>query len=85
MKRGPAAIVVLATLSGAQAFAPGDVAAKPAAAAHGWAHRTLARLTLRDKVAQMIGVRAFGLYQHRRSEDFQQLLDQVRRLKVGCV
>ena len=33
----------------------------------------------------MIGVRAFGLYQHRRSEDFQQLLDQVRRLKVGCV
>jgi hypothetical protein len=33
----------------------------------------------------MIGVRAFGLYQHRRSEDFQALLDQVRRLKVGCV
>jgi beta-N-acetylhexosaminidase len=85
MKRGRAAIVVLAVLAGAQAFAPGDVAAKPAPAAHGWAHRTLARLTLRDKVAQMIGVRAFGLYQHRRSEDFQKLLDQVRRLKVGCV
>ena len=33
----------------------------------------------------MIGVRAFGLYQHRRSEDFQKLLDQVRRLEVGCV
>jgi beta-N-acetylhexosaminidase len=45
----------------------------------------LAHLTLEEKVAQMIGVRAFGIYQHRRSEDFRKLLDQVRRLKVGCV
>jgi hypothetical protein len=79
----PAAIVVLAALAGGPALAPRGVDAKPAPPAHGWAHRTLARLTLRDKVAQMIGVRAFGLYQHRRSEDFQALLDQVRRLKVG--
>ena len=50
-----------------------------------WARQTLARMTLEERVAQMIGVRAFGLYQHRRSEDFQALLDQVRRLKVGCV
>jgi beta-glucosidase-like glycosyl hydrolase len=50
-----------------------------------WAERTLARLTLPEKVAQMIGIRAFGLYQNRRSKDFQKLLDQVRRLKVGCV
>ena len=84
--RGVSAALVLATLVGAEAVAPGGVdAAKPAPAGHGWAHRTLARLTLRDKAAQMIGVRAFGLYQHRRSDDFQKLLDQVRRLKVGCV
>ena len=84
--RGVPAALVLATLVGAEALAPGGVdAAKPAPAGHGWAHRTLARLTLRDKAAQMIGVRAFGLYQHRRSDDFQKLLDQVRRLKVGCV
>jgi len=56
-----------------------------AAASRDWAHRTLARLTLSEKVAQMVGVRAFGLYQHRRSQDFQSLLDEVRRLKVGCV
>ncbi len=43
------------------------------------------RLTLPEKAAQMIGVRAFGLYQHRRSQDFQAVLEQVRRLKVGCV
>ena len=85
MKGARAALVVLASLAGAQAFAPGDVDARPAAPTHGWAQRTLARLSLHDKVAQMIGVRAFGLYQHRRSEDFQALLDQVRRLKVGCV
>src|SRR5205814_9654106 len=60
-------------------------ATAPAPVARSWARRTLARLTLPQKVAQMIGVRAFGLYQHRRSEDFQSRLDEVRRLKVGCV
>jgi beta-N-acetylhexosaminidase len=64
---------------------PKPSAARTVAPGHGWAHRVLARLTLEEKVAQMIGVRAFGIYQHRRSEDFRKLLDQVRRLKVGCV
>ncbi|HEU0094065.1 MAG TPA: glycoside hydrolase family 3 N-terminal domain-containing protein, partial [Vicinamibacteria bacterium] len=85
MKRAPVALALLAVLGGGHAVAPVRVDARPTAAPHGWAHRTLARLTLQQKVAQMIGVRAFGLYQHRRSEDFQALLDQVRRLKVGCV
>ena len=85
MKRAPVALALLAVLGGGQAVAPVRVDARPTAPPHGWAHRTLARLTLQQKVAQMIGVRAFGLYQHRRSEDFQALLDQVRRLKVGCV
>jgi beta-N-acetylhexosaminidase len=60
-------------------------ASRPVPPARTWAKRTLARLTLQEKVAQMIGVRAFGLYQHRRSDDFQSLVDQVRRVKVGCV
>jgi beta-glucosidase-like glycosyl hydrolase/CubicO group peptidase (beta-lactamase class C family) len=59
--------------------------ARPGSTTRGWARRTLARLTLPEKVAQMIGVRAFGLYQHRRSQDFQTVLDHVRRLGVGCV
>jgi beta-N-acetylhexosaminidase len=85
MKRAPAAIAILAALVGGVTFAPEAVGAKPTPGARTWAQRTLARLSLQDKVAQMIGVRAFGLYQHRRSQDFQALLDQVRRLKVGCV
>jgi beta-N-acetylhexosaminidase len=68
----------------ARARVDGEASAA-AAPSRGWARRTQARLTLEEKVAQMIGVRAFGLYQHRRSRNFQKVLDQVRRLKVGCV
>jgi len=85
MKPAPVALALLAVLGGGHAVAPVRVDARPTPPSHVWARRTLARLTLQQKVAQMIGVRAFGLYQHRRSEDFQALLDQVRRLKVGCV
>jgi beta-N-acetylhexosaminidase len=84
---GLAAALALPHAAAPHAAAPVAAGAgKPSApASREWARRTLARLTLSQKVAQMIGVRAFGLYQHRRSEDFQSLLDQVRRLKVGCV
>ena len=50
-----------------------------------WARKTLARMTLADKVGQMIGVRAFGLFRNRRAAERRALLDQVRRLRVGCV
>ena len=50
-----------------------------------WARKTLARLTLEEKAAQMIGVRAFGTYRHPRNKDARQLRDYVSRLKVGCV
>ena len=85
MKRTLALVAVVAAAMAGHAAEPlrGDGAAP--APPRSWSRRTLARLTLPQKVGQMIGVRAFGLYQHRRSDDFQGLLDQVRRLKVGCV
>ena len=59
---------------------------RPHAPAPGpWAKRTLAKMTLAEKAAQMIGVRAFGLYRHKRASERRTLLDQVRRLRVGCV
>ena len=42
-------------------------------------------MTLAEKVGQMIGVRAFGLLRNRRATERRALLDQVRRLGVGCV
>ncbi len=50
-----------------------------------WARKTLARLTLEEKAAQLIGVRAYGTYRHSRNKDARQLRDYVSRLKVGCV
>ena len=80
------ATIVLAAamaLAGHGGATPAPVSPSPAA--HPWARRTLARLSLEAKVAQMIGVRAFGVYSHPRSEESQSVLDEVRRLKVGCV
>jgi len=45
----------------------------------------LTSLSLREKAAQMIGVRAFGLYQNPRSAEFRRLIAQVGSLKVGGV
>jgi beta-N-acetylhexosaminidase len=93
VKRIAAVALLLVALAGHGATSPAPPSKRPAlpsaagsvATGPGWARRMLPHLTLQEKVAQMIGVRAFGLYQHRRSDDFKKLLDQVRRLKVGCV
>jgi beta-N-acetylhexosaminidase len=57
----------------------------PSATPGPWARKTLARMTVADKVGQMIGVRAFGLFRNRRASERRALLDKVRRLRVGCV
>ncbi len=68
---------------------PAAAASKPAtvpvALPGPWARKTLARMTLADKVGQMIGVRTFGLLRNRRAIERRALLDQVRRLGVGAV
>jgi beta-N-acetylhexosaminidase len=60
-------------------------APSPSPPAHAWSRKTLAALSLRQKAAQLIGVRAYGFYRNPRSVDVQRLLDEVRRLEVGCV
>lgn len=86
MRRAAVLSALVIALAAGEAGRPRPVdASRPSPPVRSWAKRTLARLTLQEKVAQMIGVRAFGLYQHRRSDDFQSLVDQVRRVKVGCV
>jgi len=50
-----------------------------------WVRNTLADMTLEEKAAQMVSIRAFGFYEHPRSEAHQKLLHEVRDLKVGGV
>ena len=67
---------------------PPQPPAKPRAASApstGWAEATLKTLTLEEKVAQMIGVRAFGIYTNPRSQEYQTLINEVENLKVGHV
>jgi beta-N-acetylhexosaminidase len=60
-------------------------AAPSPAPGYPWARATLARLSLAEKAAQMIGVRATGLYRHPASPEAVRLRDRVRALKVGVV
>ena len=53
-------------------------------AADSWSRTTLARLTLPEKVAQMIGVRAAGL-RRPASLEARRLRDQIGRSRVGTV
>ena len=50
-----------------------------------WARATLARMSLEEKVGQMVGVRASGLYRHPDNEDQQQLRREVQKLGVGAL
>ena len=70
----------------APAASPAPSAPAPTPAPSRWARETLSRLTLEQKVAQMIGVRAFGLYRHPSSKESRQLRRQVvQTLGVGSV
>ncbi|HVQ29387.1 MAG TPA: hypothetical protein VMV21_07410, partial [Vicinamibacteria bacterium] len=53
-------------------------------AADSWSRATLARLSLAQKVGQMIGVRAAGL-RRPGSLEARRLRDQIGRLNVGTV
>ncbi len=70
-------------------LAEGAVAAGASAplskSARKWVRSTLDDMSLRDKAAQLIMVRAFGRYNHPRSEDHRDLLEEIRDLKVGGV
>jgi len=50
-----------------------------------WTRETIAKLTLPEKVAQLVGVRAFGTYKNPQSAEMRRLSALVRDLKVGVV
>jgi beta-glucosidase-like glycosyl hydrolase/CubicO group peptidase (beta-lactamase class C family) len=54
-------------------------------ASYPWAQATLAKLTLDEKAAQMVGVRVHGLYRNPRSSEARRLLAWVRDLRVGSL
>jgi beta-glucosidase-like glycosyl hydrolase/CubicO group peptidase (beta-lactamase class C family) len=80
---------VIRRRAAAALFAVGAAAAwprdDPAPPRPSWARATLKRLTLAEKVGQMIGVRATGLYRHPASREARRLREQVRGLRVGTV
>jgi beta-N-acetylhexosaminidase len=57
----------------------------PARVAGPWARKTLRSLSLEQKAAQMIGVRAYGLYHNPRSRKARELAALVRDVGVGSV
>lgn len=69
---------------GAPPQAP-DVPRAASAALSGWAEVRLKTLTLEEKVAQMIGVRAFGIYTNPRSSEYKALIEEVETLRVGHI
>src|SRR5436309_10977854 len=79
-----AAMALVAVLAWRPPASPAK-APTPPAPSYRWARQTLARLTLKEKVAQMIGVRAFGLHYHPASEEGRGLRREVRDLGVGSV
>ena len=50
-----------------------------------WVSKTMARLSLRDKVGQLVQVRVSGRFINRESPQFQELADAVRRNHIGGV
>lgn len=50
-----------------------------------WVEQSLAALSLREKIAQLVVVRAYGLPEHPDSEGHRALLELVRQEKVGGV
>src|SRR6266571_4131149 len=79
-----AAMALVAVLAWRPPPSPAKAPAPPAPS-YRWARQTLARLSLEEKVAQMIGVRAFGLHYHPASEEGRRLRREVRDLGVGSV
>jgi|CXWL01.1.fsa_nt_gi beta-glucosidase-like glycosyl hydrolase/CubicO group peptidase (beta-lactamase class C family) len=87
----PALVVSLALFSNS-CFRPISQAPKPPdkpraglPARAGWAEAMLKTLSLEEKVGQMIGVRAFGIYTNPRSPQHKALIEEVEALKIGHI
>lgn len=84
MRRLAAACLVAASACRHPA-GPAAPPATPSPPATSWARETLARLSLHEKLGQLIGVRAFGLYRNPQSAEAKRLSRLVREVGVGSV
>src|SRR5215467_9890839 len=50
-----------------------------------WVEKTLAKLSLEEKVGQMLNVRYFTDFQNFESEDYKQFRDSLRKYHIGSV
>lgn len=85
-------LIVSLSLSAASSRPPGQQNAPQAEASYrlfdpdtAWVAQTMARLSLRDKVAQLVQVRASGKFINRESSQFQELSDAVGRNHIGGI
>lgn len=80
------ALLTLATTCGhPRSVTPPPAAPTPPPTRPSWARETLSRLSLPEKVGQMIGVRAHGFYRHPETAESQELKRQVAVLGVGSL
>ncbi len=88
--------LLASTLLVAVILCPGSAAAQTASARRpaagrllkpdkAWVAERLRRMSLRDKVGQLVQVRAFGKFVNAASPEFNQLADEVRRNRVGGI
>ncbi len=80
-----ALLVAGVAVAGGKAAAISSGAPDGQAPTSAWARDTLSRLSLEEKAAQLVGVRAYGIYRHPDTPEARRLRDEVTRLKVGCV
>ena len=64
---------------------PAQESSQLSRSAQKWVRSTMAGMSIEDKAAQLVMVRAFGQYQSPRSENHQRLLSEIRDLRVGGV
>lgn len=81
-------VTMAASLSGCVTTAAsreGPGMTRPDQGTDDWATRALASMTLRQKAAQMIMVRAYGRHRHPDSPEYRELLASVTELGVGGI
>ncbi len=84
-RRGLALLALLGHCLGLPSVVIAAEKAELSRSAGKWARSTLAGMSLEEKAAQMVMVRAFGQYLNPRSADYRELITEVRDLGVGGV
>ena len=64
---------------------PRNSASQPLRSRSNWAQNTLSRLSLEEKVGQMLQVRYYADYQSFESAEYRDLRDQIRKYHIGSV